>query len=120
MNGDIPTFDQFKEQIVLVYGEGNLDVTYKRMLWYIENSPYNGKQLTWEFLYDKFKQHIDQWNMMYGSKLGTSYFPSKALMLRKNFYEFLGDKWYEREFSTQKGSLNGNLYLFGPNTMANL
>lgn len=109
------TLDQFREKLSDIYGDGDIPQSYNRMLWYISNMTIGDERLTSQFLLDKFKEHIDEWNLLYSAKLGSQYFPSKALALRKNFYDFLGDKWYEREFSSKKGSNNRNLYLFGTN-----
>jgi hypothetical protein len=54
---------------------------------------------------------------MYGPKLGTQYFPTKAYALRKSFYDFLGDKMYEREFGTSVMHGERNKYLFGAFTI---
>jgi hypothetical protein len=110
---EIPSFEVFSNEIKKIFPEGDLALTYQRFLWYLEYQDIGGKPLTWEFLIDKFKQHIDEWNMMYGPKLGTQYFPTKAYALRKNFYDFLGDKFYEREFVTSVGHGERNKYLFG-------
>ena len=114
----IPLFDVFCEKIKKIFPEGDLPLSYKRLLWYLENIEYpDGQPLTWKFLIDKFKQHVDEWNLMYVPKLGTQYFPTKAYALRKSFYDFLGDRFYEREFATSIGHNERNKYLFGDFTI---
>ena len=115
---EIPSYEVFCEEIKRIFPEGDLPLSYNRLLWYLENIEYpDSYLLTWKLLVDKFKQHIDEWNLMYGPKLGTKYFPSKAYALRKNFYEFLGDRFYEREFVTSIGHNERNKYLFGDFTI---
>ena len=114
---NVPSFDEFKARLVKIHAEGDLKLSYQRMLWYFENVKIDDKPLTWEFLLGKFKQHIDQWNLLYGNRIGTNYFPTSSLALRKNFYDFLGAKFYEREFITMAGQSERNNYLFGDFTV---
>ncbi len=120
INSRIPPFDEFKERLAEIYAEGDLQQSYNRLLWYFEHITFEDKPLTWDFLLMKFKQHIDEWNLLYGPKMGTKYFPTKAYALRKNFYEFLGDNWYEREFVTSVSHTERNRYLFGDFTVGYL
>jgi hypothetical protein len=113
----VPTFDQFKESLMDVYAEGDLQLTYTRLLWHLRNMTNEGEPLSWEFLLRKFTQHIEQWNLQYGNKLGTKYFPTRSLALRKNFYEFLGEEYYKREFVTSIEAPERTNYLFGEFTM---
>ena len=117
---EVPSFDEFNERLSEIYAEGDLKLSYNRMLWYFKHIQFNDKPITWEFLLMKFKQHIDEWNLMYGPKLGTQYFPTKAYALRKSFYDFLGDRFYEREFVTSIGHNERNKYLFGDFTIGYL
>ena len=117
MEPKAPSFDEFKERLSEIYADGDLQQTYNRFTWFLKNMTIEDNPLTSEFLFMKFRQHIDQWNMMYGPKLGTQYFPTKAYALRKNFYDFIGDKLYEREFEIIAGQSERNKYLFGDFTI---
>jgi hypothetical protein len=110
---EAPSFEELKDRLSEIYAEGDLQQTYIRFTWYLKNMTIGDKPLTSDFLLMKFKQHIEEWNLMYGAKLGTQYFPTKAYALRKNFYDFMGEKFYEREFLTNVGQGERNKYLFG-------
>ena len=120
-NTDVPSFDKMKGDLIKIYPEGDLKETYNRLLFYIGNMmDSKGNPLTYEFLLNKFGQHIKQWNHLYQRKEGAGYLSKDAEKKRKTFYEFLGEGLYENEFSIQKGSLERDAYLFGPFNMAYL
>lgn len=117
---NMPTFKDFCDDVKEIYAEGDLARAYDTLEWHIANMDeaandivYGGKPLTWPFIKDKFSNHITQWNLMYGKKVGTNWFSDKMAKERKNIHEFLNETWYAREFATNRGSPERDRYIFG-------
>jgi len=120
MKHKIPPIEKFKEDIVAINSDGDLVKAYNLLLWHLDNETEDGipeirggKKLTYDFIITKYRQHIDQWNYLYQKKLGTKYFRDTRLDEKKNFQDFLQERYYRREFVIQKGSSERNRYIFG-------
>jgi DNA-binding sugar fermentation-stimulating protein len=109
----VPPFSVFREQIKKIYPEGDLDKTYKRILWYIENEKFcaDGTPITYQFIMAKYAAHIKGWNLAYATR-DSKYLSREAEEKRKTLWEFIALKWYEREFVTQTGLSERHNYLF--------
>ncbi len=113
---EIPSFDDFKRDIITIYGNGDMEATYTRLVYYLEflsdNYPTIGK-LTYEFMIEKYRQFINQWNYLYKRKEQKGYLSKEAEVARKNFFDFIGGELFKEEYIIQKGSLTRDRYLFG-------
>ncbi len=73
---EIPSFEDFKRDITTIYGNGDMEATYTRLVYYLEflpdNYPTIGK-LTYEFIIEKYRQFINQWNYLYKRKEQKGY-----------------------------------------------
>ena len=121
-NEDLPDYETFVEDLKEIYADGNLTVTYQRLEYYLFNFAVNGKNikddpihpLTYRLIMTKFQEHINEWTLMYGKKVGTQYFSNDIAIKRKNLYEFLGSQMWTREFSTSIKNIERDKYIFGP------
>jgi hypothetical protein len=113
---DLPPYKVFLSEIKRSYPEGNLEATYNRIKWFIENEQFcnDGTPITYRLIMDKFTAHIRIWNMRYGRKEKDGYLSMEAEEKRKTLFEFIGSKWYEREFAATVDSSLRDGYLFGP------
>lgn len=114
----VPSFGVFREEIKKIYPEGDLDRTYKRLLWYIENEKTcsDGTPITYKLIISKFAAHIKAWNAMYAVR-DPKYLGKDSEEKRKNLFDFIGMHWYEREFVAYSGGGDRNKYLFGDFTI---
>ncbi len=111
---DVPSFEDFREEIMTIYPEGDLLKSFSRLKWYIENEKVcpDGTPITYRLIMDKFASHIKAWNMVYGSR-DPKYWGKGAQTKRKNLWDFIGLQLYEREFVISVGNGNRSSYLFG-------
>jgi len=119
---NIPPYPDFLDDIRKIYPDGtDLLKAYNRIKWYIEHEPFcaDGTPLTYRLIMDKFSAHIRAWNLQYGGR-EKKYQGKDAEEKRKNIWDFVGMRWYEREFSVSVGSGERDDYLFGPFTKAYL
>ena len=112
---EIPSFDVFREEIKKIYPEGDLNRSFNRILWHIENDKFcaDGTPITYRLIMDKFAAHIKQWNMKYGIR-NPKFLGRAEEEKKKDLYEFIGLKMYEREFVSSAGQGERDKYLFGP------
>ena len=61
---------------------------------------------------DKFASHIKNWNAKYGSR-DPKYVGKGEEEKRKNLWDFIGMRYYEREFSMTGAYNERDDYLFG-------
>lgn len=110
----IPSFDVFREEVKKIYPEGDLIKSYDRIKWYIEHEKVctDGSPLTYKLIMDKFAAHIRSWNSQYGER-EAKYRGKDADEKRKTIWDFVGMRWYEREFVIPSGNGERNKYLFG-------
>jgi len=110
----IPSFDLFREEVKKIYPEGDLVKSYDRIKWYIEHEKVcsDGTPLTYRLIMDKFANHIRSWNNQYGDR-EAKYRGKDADEKRKTLWDFVGMRWYEREFVISSGNSERNKYLFG-------
>jgi hypothetical protein len=110
----IPSFDIFRQEIMRIYPEGDLMSAYQRIEYCIENEKFcaDGTRITYRLIMDKFASHIRQWNIKYGSR-EPKYIGKADEEKRKDIWDFVYLKWYEREFITSLGQGEKNKYLFG-------
>ena len=114
----IPSYEQFLDDVRKIYPDGtDLPKAYNRIVWYIENETMrsDGSPVTYKIIMDKFAAHIRSWNIQYGSR-DPKFRGKDAEEKRKNIWDFVGSRWYEREFSISAGSNERDTYLFGPFT----
>lgn len=111
---DIPGFEVFREEMKRIYPEGDLYKAYGRLKWYIENERFcaDGTALTYRLIMEKFAGHIRQWNVKYGSR-DPKYVGRAEEEKRKDLYEFLGARYFDREFISFASGTERNEYLFG-------
>lgn len=114
MESEIPSFEAFREEIRKIHPEGNLLATYERIVYFINHvkSCGDGTPVTYKLIMNKYAAHIRSWNMVYGSR-DPKYWGKDAEEKRKTLWDFLGLRWYEREFVTSVGNGERNRYLFG-------
>jgi len=114
IQSDVPPFEIFRQEIKKIYPEGDLSKTYQRILWYIENEKIcsDGCPLTYQLIMVTFAAHIRQWNSQYGSR-DPKYIGRPEEEKRKNLWDFVGLRWYEREFVISSAQGERNKYLFG-------
>ena len=115
---DIPSFKNFREEIIRIYPEGNLLLAYEKIIHLITQvkTCEDGRPITYKLIIDKFTTHISAWNIQYGDR-EPKYIGRNAEEKRKNLQEFVSLKWYEREFSFFAGKSDRNQYLFGEFTI---
>jgi len=117
----IPPFDLFREEVKKIYPEGDLVKSYERIKWYIEHEKVcsDGTPLNYRLIMDKFANHIRSWNNQYGDR-DAKYRGKDADEKRKTLWDFVGMRWYEREFVITVGNSERSRYLFGNFSVANL
>ena len=111
---NIPSFEVFRQEIKKIYPAGNLLKTYDRIVLLVENerSFADGTPITYRLIMKTFSAHIQAWNMQYGER-EAKYIGRDAEEKRKSLWDFIGLKWYEREFGASSGQRERNKYLFG-------
>jgi hypothetical protein len=114
VESEIPSYCIFHEDIKKIFPEGDLDKTYQRISYYIYNEKVcaDGTPITYKLIMDKYSNHIQSWNMIYANR-DPRYWGKGAEEKRKTLFEFIGLRWYEREFVTAVGQVERNKYLFG-------
>lgn len=119
-----PTLEEFKKEINAVFSEGDPVEAYNRVLYYIENgTTTDGKPITWDIIFTKYKEHIALWNFKYGAKERDNngrYFSETMRKERKTIFDFCGAEMFNWDFIIPKGSPERNKYLFGPFSQTSL
>lgn len=112
---DIPSFDDFKDEVRMTFPEGDLQKAYNRIQWYIGNEKVcsDGTPITYRLIMERFAAHIRQWNARYGRKEQEGYLSKEAEEKRKTLYDFIGSRWYERIFTSPGNHVDRDPYLFG-------
>jgi len=112
---DIPTYDVFVTELRRSFPDGDLVKTYNRIKYYIENEQFcaDGTPITYRFIMDKYSSHIKQWNKRWKKKEDDGFLSKEASEQRKTLWDFIGMKWYEREFIIVAASSERDKYIFG-------
>jgi hypothetical protein len=119
---NIPSFETFRNEIKAIYPEGDLRRSYERIIWYIDNERICSDgvtPITYRLIMDKFAAHINQWNIKYGAR-DPKYVSKEIEEKKKDLYNFIGLKMYEREFQVTNTIQERDKYLFGSFTRSYL
>ena len=111
---DIPSYEQFEKDISGINPEGNLKETYQRIQQYVEEYGLKTSKnvpLTYNLIIEGYRNHIIWYSNTYGTE--TKYIRGKDKDKKKTLFEYLGEACYNNIYSTSKGDMTREKYLFG-------
>jgi hypothetical protein len=109
------TRELFIDDLFSINPEGDIDTTFQRLIFQIENVRLsNGDPVTYELVKQKYHDYIKLWTYKFGRKEKEGFLSTKDPdSKKKTLYDFLGEKLYEQVFQIPKTNLEREEYLFG-------
>lgn len=117
-----PTIQQFKNDVVPVFADGNLDQAYDSLISMLRSGKTDskGNPLTWSYILKKYQAHIEWWNFSFKKTEIAGYLKESNRAKRLEIEEFIVREFYNREWRIAKGSMERDKYLFGDIPIDNL
>ena len=110
-----PSFERFRQDLLQVYPDGDLEEGYRLLRSAVENSKksIHGDLITWSYVLKSFTAHHDWWAYQFKRSEDSGYLQEKQRQKRFDIVKFISDELWNRDWVPQKGSRERNLYLFG-------
>jgi hypothetical protein len=116
MNKIIPSLEQVRSEVSSIFIDDNLDFYYivDLLKYHLDDqNPDNDPSITYELVLQKYRQHIEAWNIRNGEKERRGFVDKNQLKKRKNFLEFLNGRMYQIDWGNSNASPQRDDYLFG-------
>jgi hypothetical protein len=116
MKKTIPTLEQFRRDITAIFIDEEVDYNYVlgRVRYHLDESqPDNDPLLTYETLLQKYRDHINLWNLRNGEKERKGFIDKIQLRKRKNILDFLESRLYSIDWGNTSVTPLRDDYLFG-------
>ena len=116
MNKLIPTVEQLRSDISNIFIDECQDFGFirDRLNYHLNvESDSQDPELSYDRILEKYRCHIDAWNMRNGEKERRGFVDKTQLRKRKNFLEFLEMKMYQIDWGNANSTPLRDDYLFG-------